>query len=138
MRAIFVLIFFIFNFYGCTKKLEYSKSEVWALAKKENPSVELVIPKDMNSGIQCGDYGEGCITGFKVRIGVLEAVVIQFDEMKNARKEAKRIDQYYKYNWVFDNVTDEPRLERFFEKVYQAVRPMKHRSTSRGNKVKSI
>ena len=138
MKKISILIFCLSNFYGCTKKLEYTKSEVWALAKKENPSVELIIPKDMSSGVQCGEYGEGCITGFRVRIGVLEAVVIQFDEMSNARKEAKRIDQYYKYNWVFDNVTDEPRLERFFEKVYQAVRPMKHKSVSTGSRVKSI
>ena len=92
----------------------------------------------MRSGITCEGYGEGCITGFKVKIGVLEAVVIQFDEMKNARKAAKRIDQYYKYNWVFDNVTDEPRLERFFEKVYEAVRPMKYKSESGGSKGKSI
>jgi hypothetical protein len=122
----------------CTKKLEYSKSELWELAREEDPNIRLVLPSSMNEGIKCSDYGPGCQTGFTVQIGVLKALIIQFDNMQNARNEAKRIDQYYKYNWIFDDVAGEPLLERFVEKVYGAVRPLKHKATTGIKKVKSM
>ena len=73
-----------------------------------------------------------------MKIGVLKAIIVRFDSMNNARKEAKRIDQYYKYNWVFDDVAVEPKLERFVEKAYQAVRPMQHKAAHGHKKVKSM
>ena len=119
-----ISILFILLFSSCTKDT-YSKKEITNIAKQFDPSFEEVIPREMTGGIKCSDYGPGCIRGFTGRVHGLDMIFIEFESEDDAKIEATRIDQYYKWNWVFDDVSNEPMLEKFIEKNYQAHRPFK-------------
>ena len=98
------------------------------MAQKEEPNIELILPDDfmtsgINSGVQCKNYGTGCVKGKKAKIRKVVITVVEFDTAENARTSAKIIDQYYSRNWVFDDVTGEPVLESFVKKVFNAKRP---------------
>jgi len=98
------------------------------MGKKIEPSVAPLIPKDLGSGVKCISdsgvliYGEGCIGAFQVKVGLLDLIALEFKTSKLAQKEATRLGQFYYKNWVFDDVADEPVLERFVIEAYGAKR----------------
>lgn len=96
---------------------------MWNMALKEDPNAELIIPEHIDKGIKCSDYGPGCLSGRMAKVMMVTLVALEFETMAFARQEAYRIDQFYSKNWVFDDVTDEPILEDFVRKVYNAKRP---------------
>ncbi|MEK6625710.1 MAG: hypothetical protein AABY86_12115 [Bdellovibrionota bacterium] len=115
---------------ACTQKnMPIDKLAMLKMAQDYDSTVKPILPKDLNSGIRCrkdnGDYvyGEGCLTGFQVQVGVLEMDAIEFQTEELAKLEAFRLDQYYYKNWVFDNVTNEPILEHFVKNAFAAQRP---------------
>lgn len=55
----------------------------------------------------------------------LELPVMRYDNTENACKAALAIGQWYSRDWIFDDVTDEPILEDFVKKAYDAKRPLK-------------
>jgi hypothetical protein len=115
----FYLIFFTL---ACTKDLSqiYSKDQMLSMTIKADPTARLILPKDMESGVKCKNYGEGCKGGYRSSILELEMTYVEFESPEQAKVAAQKIDQYYSRNWVFDDVKGEPDLERFVKKVYKA------------------
>lgn len=114
---------------SCSKEEEetYSPSQMWRLAQKTEPDIELVsIPISWeHKRVLCRNYGSGCVEGSGKRIQVrrVELITIQFETVEAARAEARRINQFHFANWIFDEVTEEPVLRHFVKKVFNAVNP---------------
>ncbi len=114
---------------SCSKEEpSYSPTEMWRIATKADPSIELVmVPESQpERRVLCENYpADGCITGSGKRILVskVELLTIQYASPAQARAAAYKIDQWYAGNWLFDDVTNEPVLESFVIKVFNAKRP---------------
>lgn len=53
----------------------------------------------------------------------LRFYAIGFDSVEDARAEAKRLNQYYSHNFMFDQVEGEPVLEDYVITQFKAVNP---------------
>lgn len=124
-----VLLCFFIASCSCSKEEKtYSPTEMWAIAIKADPTIELVpiSVNDEGKRVLCAHYGtEGCITGSgkRILISKVQLLTIQFETAAQARAAALKIDQWYAGNWLFDDVTNEPVLESFVTKVFDAKRP---------------
>jgi hypothetical protein len=113
---------------SCSREESWSPKELWYTAREAEPNIELVlIPVGHeHRRIVCEDYPlEGCVkgTGKRVLIKKVELIVIQYDSRRHACEAALKIKQWYSRDWVLDDVTDEPVLEDFVKKVFNAYRP---------------
>ncbi len=134
MKALFALGLVLILGLSCTKAKEekkISKLDMLEMAKKVEPTVDVILPKDMNSGVKCqtdgGEmvYGLGCLHAFQVKVGDIDMVVVEFDSEEHAMADAIRLGQYYAGNWLLDDVAGEPSLERFVKEAFGAVSPNK-------------
>lgn len=101
---------------------------MWLIAIKGDPTIELVpiSNSEPEKRVLCSNYPtDGCINGSgkRIKISKVEMLTIQYESVEQARLAAFTIDQWYAGNWVFDDVTNEPVLESFVQKVFQAKRP---------------
>jgi hypothetical protein len=119
----FSVLFFIFLFMSCTKELRYSKEEIYAKAKAADASATFILPKSMAEGVSCGDYPEGCISGHIVQVQKLDFIAVEFATEDQAKFAAKKVRGYYVRNWLFDDVTGEPVLEKFVMQSLEAKKP---------------
>jgi hypothetical protein len=131
-NRIFVLIpIFFCLIVSCAKEQKVDRFQLLAMAKKVDPTVEPILAKDLKSGVRCvgeaGEmfYGQGCLAAFKVQVGPIDMIALEFDSEESAKAEALRLDQWHYKNWVFDDVTNEPTLERFIQQAFGAIRPKK-------------
>lgn len=111
--------------FGCAKKVErsYNLLEISDLVRKGDPDMKTVLGKDMDAGISCSNYGPGCLSARRMMVRRVDMGVVEFQNPEQARVVAKKIDQYYLGNWVFDDVVGEPVLEEFVTKYIKARRP---------------
>lgn len=126
---IFLSFIFLVILTGCSCSKEektYSPTEMWFIAQKADPSIILVPITDPEKRILCENYPtDGCVIGSGKRILVskVELISIQYETAQQARAAAFKLDQWYAGNWMFDDVTNEPVLESFVQKVFDAKRP---------------
>lgn len=119
---------FILLFSSCSKEVKYSASDMWGMAYKKDPTIELLIITDPKKRVLCENYNvTGCIpgSGKRIKVRLVELMAMEFDTEENARKAAISYDQYYAKNWFFDEVKGEPVLESFIKEVYNAKNPKK-------------
>ena len=105
-------------------------SAMWNQAVKFDPKIELVYIPDTPEGrprrVLCAPYRkEGCLAGSgkRIRVRLVELLVIEYEHSNQACLAAQEIGQWYAYNWLFDDVTDEPVLEDFSIKAFGAKKP---------------
>ena len=119
---------------ACSKKEPiYTKEEMLALTPFEGPDkVELVLARDINDAVPCGDYGEGCVSAHRFRARGLGFIAVEFETTAQAENSAKKIYAYTARNWLFDDVDGEPELERWVSKYYEvkAFNPTKAQKTA--------
>lgn len=103
---------------------------MWKMAVKKEPSIELVFVADTPEGrlrrITCRAYpSEGCVSGSgkRIKVRLVELIVLQYEKKVSACLAALKINQWYARNWIFDDVTNEPVLEDFVKKVFEAKKP---------------
>ncbi len=114
---------------GCSCSKEertYSPTEMWFIAQKADPTIILVPITDPEKRVLCENYPtDGCIQGSGKRILVskVELITMQYETVQQARAAAFQLDQWYAGDWIFDDVTNEPVLESFVQKVFEAKRP---------------
>lgn len=108
---------------ACTKELKYSKEDLYAKAQAAEPSATLILPKSINEGVSCGDYTEGCLSAHTVKVKNLEFIAVEFMTEKDAVYAAKKFRGYYTRNWLLDDVTGEPLLEKFAVEALEAKKP---------------
>lgn len=112
--------------FACSKKIEplkYTKEELLSIALKADSSVSFKLPKNMNEGIQCSDYPEGCLSGHMVAVKRLDFIAVEFATEEQARFAARKYRGFYVRNWFFDDVNGEPILEKFVTTALEAKRP---------------
>lgn len=92
-------------------------------AKAADPSVTVILPKSITEGVSCTDYSEGCMSAHIVRVRGLEFIAVEFMTEQDAIYAAKKFRGFYFYNWLFDDVTGEPELEKFVVEKLEAKKP---------------
>lgn len=126
MKAlIFPLIVMILSCLGasCTKEVKYSKEALLKKAQDADPSVSVILPRSINEGVTCGEYSEGCLSAHIVRVKQLDLIAVEFNNQANAIYAAKKFRGYYVRNWMLDDVTGEPVLEKFVTEKLEAKKP---------------
>lgn len=108
---------------SCTKEVKYSKEALFKKAQDAEPSVTVILPKNLAEGIHCSEYSEGCLAGHTVRVKNLDMIAVEFNTEAEAIYAAKKFRGYYFKNWLFDDVTGEPELEKFVVEILQAKKP---------------
>ena len=108
---------------SCTKEVKYTKEALLAKAQEADPSVTVILPKSISDGVQCSDYSEGCISAHIVKIKNLEMIAVEFEKESDAVFAAKKFRGYYVRNWLLDDVTGEPILEKFVVEKLEAKKP---------------
>ena len=123
--TLFLLILLSLSILGasCTKELRYSKEELYRMATEADSSVSFVLPKSISEGINCADYGEGCVAGHTVMVKNLELIAVEYMTEDQAKVAAIKYRGYYLRNWLFDDVTGEPILEKFVTEKLEAKKP---------------
>lgn len=123
--TLFPLILLSLSILGasCTKELKYSKEELYRMATEADSSVTFVLPKSISEGISCADYGEGCLSGHTVMVKNLELIAVEYMSEEEAKTAAIKYRGYYLRNWLFDDVTGEPVLEKFVTEKLEAKKP---------------
>lgn len=93
------------------------------MAKKGDPDLHVVIPKNLaDKLVDCAEYTPPCRYGIIVIVKNVKMKPLYYDDQKKAYEAAKRIRGYVARNWVLDDVTGEPVLERFVTKYLEAVK----------------
>lgn len=112
---------------SCSKEEKtYGSTEMWSMAQAVDPTIELVPITDPEKRVLCENYEmSGCMdgSGKRIKISKVEMLTIQYETVEQARAAAFKIDQWYAGNWLFDDVTNEPVLESFVKKAFNAQRP---------------
>ena len=114
---------FILFLIACSsdKAPTYTRQELFSMAKKGAPDLTLVAPKSIDEHVvDCTSYTPACRYGHKVNLKNITMIALFYDKTKDAEQAAKRIKGYTSRNWVFDDVTGEPILERFVVKYLKA------------------
>lgn len=110
---------------SCSREQRWTQREFVDLATAFDERIyQVPIPNhEPHRRVICENYGEGCLEGtgrrLMIRQGV-ELIAISFESQYYAKAEAERLDQYYARNWLFDDVSHEPILIDFIERVYGA------------------
>ena len=84
--------------------------------------------KNTANAINFSDYSPGIdrVNSKPLVYERLSFAVLQFENEKQARDEALRLNQYYSRNWVFDKVDGEPILEDLVIVKFHAINPKRH------------
>ncbi len=115
---------FLLVLVSCSKKLPvtYTKEELLDMCRAADPGCTLVLPRNLDEGVHCDDYSEGCHSGHLVKAKDLPFIAVEFFTPEDAYRSAQKIHGYYIRNWVFDDVKGEPQLERFVKETFKASR----------------
>lgn len=119
MRFLLIVLFLS----ACSKEVRYSKEELLKKAQAADPSVSVILPSNMNEGVQCQDYSPVCVSGHVVSVRGIEMLALEFASEAEALEAAKKYRAYYTGNWIFDDVTGEPMLEKFVSESLGAKKP---------------
>ena len=106
---------------------------MWKMAEKIEPNIELVFLADKEEEwgrrVLCSHYlPYGCVegSGKRIKVRLVELLTIRYKTRADACRAAQAIGQWYAYNWLFDDVTNEPVLEDFVVKAFDAKKPDKN------------
>lgn len=120
MKWIIPLLFL----FGCTGKKtlpNYSNQEFLEMGRSGDPDLKVIIPSDISETlVHCTDYTPQCRYGLKVIVKKVQLKALFYEKQEDALKAGLRIKGYVARNWVLDDVTGEPILERFVEKYLKA------------------
>ena len=108
---------------SCTKEVKYNKEELLKKAQAADPTVTLILPDSITTGVSCSEYSPGCQSAHIVRVKKLDLIAVEFDKEENAQFAAKKFRGYYLRNWFFDDVMGEPVLEKFVTEKLEAKKP---------------
>jgi len=111
--------------FSCSKKQEntgpkYTAEEFLALSHEAS-----VTNEKGEDAIKFSDYSPGVnkLDSKTFRYNRLVFFAIAFETEEEAKSEAKRLNQYYSRNWLFDRVEGEPVLEDYVISTFNAQNP---------------
>jgi hypothetical protein len=124
IRFFVMLAFVALTFAACSKKQDqggpkYTAEEFMALAH------EAKVSDDKTDPIKFSDYSPGVtpVESKALKYQRLIFFAIAFNSVEDARNEARRLNQYYSRNWLFDRVEGEPILEDYLITTFKAENP---------------
>lgn len=86
--------------------------------KAVDATYKLILPKSIEEGaVSCASYFEGCLSAHIFQVQKLDFIALEYDTHANAERVAKKLSGYVLENWVFDDVTGEPVLEKVLQKI---------------------
>jgi len=120
-----ILALFFLTGCSCSKEENFIPTQefIGKIMQAEPNTETVVIPNhEPHRRVLCKNYGPGCIegTGKRLKIRLVEMIVIQFETEEYAKAEALKLNQWYSKNWLFDEVTGEPVLINFIKEVFNA------------------
>jgi len=120
-------MFLSFIILGCSSKEEpkpnYGNFEFMGMAKKGDPNLKIILPGSISETVvTCSDFSPPCRYGMKAIIKNIPLIALYYDSQEEALEVALRNKAYISRNWVLDEVTGEPILERFVVKYLNAVK----------------
>ena len=121
-----IVLILLLTLISCNKNKTVDRVTLYTMGKAVNSDIKLVLAESLGGGPSCegengeDPYGEGCMRVLEVEVGFMILRCVEFSSEKTAKKEAKRIKEYYYKNWVFDEVRGEPPLEIFVKKAFGA------------------
>jgi hypothetical protein len=111
---------------GCSKKkeehvLKYTPEEFNHILG----SIKLTADKNAANAVKISDYAPGANPASAQALVYerLSFSIIEFENEKQARDEAMRLNQYYSRNWLFDKVEGEPLLEDIVLSKFHGTNP---------------
>jgi hypothetical protein len=120
MKYLVLILLFVSCFNG--KPSNYSRDEMLAMARKGYPELKIKVPSGIDKAlIYCTDYKPACRYGYIVIVHNIEMKVLFYEEQDDALAAAKRINAYVARNWLLDDVSGEPILEKFSKKYLNAI-----------------
>jgi hypothetical protein len=118
----FLFLFLLGTLFSCSSSPELlsnvSREELWNQVQKITTDVELVVTTKEEDRVKCGDYSAQCQNAFRLRVGLVKMILLQFTDTQTAHDEAIKLNQYHYRNWVFDEVRGEPYLEKLLQKAF--------------------
>jgi hypothetical protein len=112
---------------GCSKKkdeLKYTPEEFSHIMGTTSAQDD----KNTANAIIFSDYSPG-VNRLNSKAMIYERLsfaVLEFENEKQAKDEAMRLNQYYSRNWLFDKVEGEPLLEDLVIFKFHAINPKKY------------
>ncbi|MFN8370740.1 MAG: hypothetical protein U0T83_08985 [Bacteriovoracaceae bacterium] len=127
VKKLLVAIIMLLMLINCSKKDDQlmGAGQIVDIAKSYDPTTMQLGGFKPEEKVSCEDYGPECLLAIKLKVKDLNFDVIQFESLDVALRHAKKIDGYYYMNFVFDEVTGEPVLEKYIKEAFGAVRPLK-------------
>lgn len=107
--------------FSCSQSHEKMRMEKAVLEDKfkaADSSYKVILPKAIDQvSVSCATYFEGCVSAHIFQVQKLDFIALEYDTHDNAERAAKKLGGYALENWVFDDVTGEPVLEKILLKV---------------------
>ena len=124
MKYLSIILFLLLTL-SCSdeeeQKPNYTNGEFLKMARLGDPNLKVIIPSSISETlVQCSDYTPPCRYGLKVIVKNVQLKALFFDDQKDALEAALRRKGYVARNWVLDDVSGEPILERYVEKYLGA------------------
>jgi hypothetical protein len=116
-------IIFLFLLLSCEKELppNYTNVEFLKMGRVGDPQLKLITPSDISQTlVDCNDYTPSCEYGLKVVVKNVTFKALNYKNQLDAKEAATRMKGYVARNWVLDEVSGEPILERFVVKYLKA------------------
>ncbi len=112
-------------FLSCSESLIYREDQIVSMAVAVDANFKIILPKTLNDGINCFNYGSGCIRGKMAEVRKVVMILVEFKTEDEAKSSAAAIGEYYSRNYLFDDVVGEPVLEDFVKRSFNAKRASK-------------
>ncbi len=122
MRFLLLSILFLL---GCSSDSSkplpnIGREELWNEVVKVTSDVELVVTTHEEDKVSCLSYSEKCLNAFRLRVGLVKMILLQFTDTESAYQQAIKLNEFNYRNWVFDEVRGEPYLEKLLQKAFGA------------------
>ncbi|MBF0365393.1 MAG: hypothetical protein HQK50_07465 [Oligoflexia bacterium] len=125
VRGCLMFLLLMSVLFSCTTRHVYTRDQIWKMASDAvgDTNLKVILPTLEFPSVDCAFYGEGCIYGITMSVYGIVMYAIYYETEEQARLAAIKHDAYYKYNWLFDYIQEEPALQDFVVSVYGAERP---------------
>ena len=117
MREMLGLIFVLTCLSGCDENKIWRQEQLLSMIRSHDSTVEIILPMGQDQVINCSDYTPPCRTAHRLKVKGLECLALEFPSAEEAEAAALPIKAFYSRNWVFDDVYQEPILEKLVQKA---------------------
>jgi hypothetical protein len=114
--------------FSCSQPKKISSEIMFAKISKVEGKIQIMSGHDPLFGPQptCKDYDVGCKNVYRMKIKNIPVIYVEFFNFQQAKANAEKLGAYWYYNWMIDDVVEEPLLEAIIKKAYGEEQPENH------------